>query len=89
MTLSTTPAATPAVLSLITEERPLIDVRAPVEFAQGALPGAVNLPLMDDDERHQVGVAYKEHGQAAAIELGERLVSGEVKQARIAAWQPL
>ncbi|MBR9905101.1 MAG: tRNA 2-selenouridine(34) synthase MnmH, partial [Gammaproteobacteria bacterium] len=80
-------ATTPAVLSLIREEQPLIDVRAPVEFAQGALPGAVNLPLMVDNERHQVGIAYKRHGQAAAIELGERLVSGEVKQARIAAWQ--
>ncbi|GEN28761.1 tRNA 2-selenouridine synthase [Halovibrio variabilis] len=78
---------TPTVLSLISEGRPLIDVRAPVEFAQGALPGAVNLPLMVDEERRQVGIAYKKHGQAAAIELGERLVSGEIKQARIAAWQ--
>lgn len=83
MTLATTPSA----LSLISEERPLIDVRAPVEFNQGALPGAVNLPLMNNEERHQVGLAYKKHGQAAAIELGERLVGGEVKQARIAAWQ--
>lgn len=80
-------ATTPAVLSLIKQERPLIDVRAPVEFAQGALPGAVNLPLMVDDERHQVGIVYKQQGQAAAIALGERLVSGEVKQARVAAWQ--
>ena len=71
-------ATRPAVLSLIKEEQPLIDVRAPVEFAQGALPGAVNLPLMIDGERHQVGIAYKRQGQAAAIALGERLVSGEV-----------
>ncbi|AJY49456.1 tRNA 2-selenouridine(34) synthase MnmH [Halomonas sp. KO116] len=80
-------ATRPAVLSLIKEEQSLIDVRAPVEFAQGALPGAVNLPLMIDAERHQVGIAYKQRGQTAAIALGERLVSGEVKQARIAAWQ--
>lgn len=79
--------ATPAVLSVISQAWPLIDVRAPVEFAQGALPGAVNLPLMVDNERHQVGIAYKQHGQSAAIELGERLVSGEIKQARVAAWQ--
>ena len=38
--------------------RPLIDVRAPVEFARGALPGAVNLPLRDDAERHAVGIRY-------------------------------
>nr|WP_273543185.1 tRNA 2-selenouridine(34) synthase MnmH [Halomonas profundi] len=80
-------ATTPAALRLIEQGRPLIDVRAPVEFAQGALPGAVNLPLMIDDERHQVGIAYKQQGQAAAIALGERLVSGEVKQARVQAWQ--
>lgn len=73
--------------ALVRHEVPLIDVRAPVEFAQGALPGAVNLPLMNDDERHQVGIAYKQHGQAAAIALGERLVSGEAKAARVAAWR--
>ena len=27
------------------------------------LPGAVNLPLMVDEERHQVGIAYKQQGQ--------------------------
>ena len=76
-------------LALLREGRVLIDVRAPVEFAQGALPGAVNLPLMDDDERHLVGIEYKARGQAAAIALGERLVGGEVKAARVAAWREL
>jgi tRNA 2-selenouridine synthase len=73
--------------SLIRAGKPLIDVRAPIEFAQGALPGAVNLPLMNDDERHRVGIAYKKYGQAAAIALGEKLVSGEIKDARVKAWQ--
>ncbi|WP_252109600.1 MULTISPECIES: tRNA 2-selenouridine(34) synthase MnmH [unclassified Halomonas] len=77
----------PATTHLIHTGTPLIDVRAPVEFAQGSLPGAVNLPLMVDEERHQVGIAYKEQGQQAAIALGERLVSGEVKRTRIAAWR--
>ncbi|GHE22116.1 tRNA 2-selenouridine(34) synthase MnmH [Halomonas urumqiensis] len=76
-------------LSLLRESRVLIDVRAPVEFAQGALPGAVNLPLMDDDERHLVGIEYKQRGQQAAIALGETLVSDGVKAARVAAWQGL
>ncbi|GEK73204.1 MULTISPECIES: tRNA 2-selenouridine(34) synthase MnmH [Halomonas] len=74
-------------LALLREGRALIDVRAPVEFAQGALPGAVNLPLMDDEERHLVGIAYKQQGQQAAIELGERLVSGGIKAARVDAWR--
>ena len=85
--LETVLETVPPSLHLISEARPLIDVRAPVEFAQGALPGAVNLPLMVDEERRQVGIAYKQQGQSAAIALGEQLVSGDIKQARIAAWQ--
>ncbi len=65
---------------------PLLDVRAPVEFAQGAFPGAVNLPLLDDEQRRQVGVRYKEQGQQSAIELGHELVSGPVKEQRLARW---
>lgn len=65
---------------------PLMDTRAPVEFSQGAFPNTVNLPLMTDIERQKVGTCYKQHGQHAAIELGHRLVSGQVKEQRIAAW---
>ena len=64
----------------------LLDVRAPVEFTKGAFPGAVNLPLMNDEERHKVGICYKHSGQDAAIALGHRLVSGSIKEERIAAW---
>ncbi|MHB0776056.1 tRNA 2-selenouridine(34) synthase MnmH [Halomonas sp. WWR20] len=74
-------------VELLREGRLLIDVRAPVEFRQGALPGAVNLPLMDDEERHQVGLTYKQAGQAAAIELGNRLVSGGIRRERLQAWR--
>ena len=65
---------------------PLMDVRAPVEFVQGAFPGAVNLPLMNDDERQKVGTCYKQRGQQAAIALGHQLVCGDLKRARIQAW---
>ena len=65
---------------------PLMDTRAPVEFARGSFPGAVNLPLMTDDERAAVGTCYKHSGQDAAIALGHKLVSGSIKEARIAAW---
>jgi len=72
---------------LFLNNTPLIDVRAPVEFIEGAFPSAVNLPLMNDNERHEVGKRYKANGQDAAIALGEKLVSGELKHHRIAAWQ--
>jgi tRNA 2-selenouridine synthase len=65
----------------------LLDTRAPVEFGEGAFPGAVNLPLMTDAERQSVGTCYKKSGQDAAIKLGMELVSGEVKARRVAQWQ--
>src|SRR5690606_18363670 len=65
---------------------PLMDMRAPVEFAKGAFPHTVNLPLMDDAEREQIGTCYTLHGQNAAIELGHRLVTGPIKEQRIKAW---
>ncbi|WP_339431916.1 MULTISPECIES: tRNA 2-selenouridine(34) synthase MnmH [unclassified Pseudomonas] len=67
-------------------DRPLMDARAPIEFAHGAFPGVVNLPLMNDIERQRIGTCYKQQGQQAAIELGHQLVSGAVKAERIQAW---
>ncbi|AYC32271.1 tRNA 2-selenouridine(34) synthase MnmH [Pseudomonas cavernae] len=71
---------------LFLRDVPMMDVRAPVEFGKGAFPHTVNLPLMDDLERQKVGTCYKQHGQQAAIALGHRLVSGDLKEQRIAAW---
>ena len=65
---------------------PMMDMRAPTEFAKGAFPDATSLPLMSDDERAQVGTCYKQKGQEAAIELGHQIVSGELKAQRLAAW---
>ena len=71
---------------LFLEDVPLLDTRAPAEFSHGAFPGASSLPLMSDDERARVGTCYKQHGQAAALELGHTLVQGSVKAERVAAW---
>ena len=67
------------------EDRPLIDTRAPIEFQRGSFPSAINIPLMTDAEREQVGICYKEQGEQAAVALGHELVSGDVKEERIAA----
>lgn len=72
---------------LFVEDAPLLDVRAPVEFARGAFPLAHNLPLIDDSERHEIGRRYKQVGHEAAVELGEQLVSGELREQRVAAWR--
>ena len=65
---------------------PMMDARAPVEFAKGAFPGVLNLPLMNDVERQKVGTCYKQQGQEAAIKLGHQQVNGAVKAERVAAW---
>lgn len=86
------PAFTPAMPEiddyrrLFLEDIPLLDVRAPIEFHDGAFPHATNAPLIDDAERHRIGIEYKQQGQDAAIALGEGLVSGQHKQHRVTQW---
>jgi tRNA 2-selenouridine synthase len=72
--------------TLFLADAPLLDTRAPLEFAQGAFPGAVNLPLMTDDERARIGLCYKQRGQDAAIALGHELVQGKIKTERVRVW---
>jgi tRNA 2-selenouridine synthase len=64
----------------------MMDTRAPLEFSKGAFPHALSLPLMNDDERAEVGTCYKQKGQAAALTLGHQLVAGETKQQRLEQW---
>jgi len=65
---------------------PLLDVRAPVEYAQGSLPGSHNLPILTDAERTQVGLTYKSAGHAAAVALGHQLVDAAERAVRVARW---
>lgn len=80
------PEQTADYRSILLSGAPLMDTRAPVEFAQGSFPTAINLPLMSDEERALVGTCYKQQGQEAAIKLGHQLVQGSVKADRVAAW---
>jgi tRNA 2-selenouridine synthase len=72
--------------SLFLNEVHLLDVRAPVEFNQGAFPFTKNLPLINDQERADIGLRYKNLGQDEAIELGHKLVQGEIKTDRVNHW---
>ena len=72
---------------LFLNDTSLLDIRAPIEFEKGAFPQSVNIPLMGDDERHQVGICYKKAGQEAAIELGRQLVSVDKQRQRVAQWK--
>ncbi len=49
------------------ETIPVVDVRSPGEYAVGHIPGAVNIPLFDDDQRAEVGTIYKKEGNREAV----------------------
>jgi len=72
--------------SIVLNSTPLIDVRAPVEFEKGSFSHVVNLPLINDKQRHEIGICYKKYGNKEALKLGHKLVSSEVKEERIKAW---
>lgn len=72
---------------LFLDDVPFMDVRAPVEFAKGSFPGAVNVPILDDTQREKIGTAYKQRGKEAAIALGHQLATPKVQAERIAAWR--
>lgn len=79
---------TPSFLwqELIEDRAHIIDVRAPVEFTAGRIPHSVNLPILTDAERAEVGTLYKEKGSQSAIERGYQIVQGVTKQERLGWW---
>lgn len=49
---------------------PILDVRSPAEYAYAHIPGAISFPLFSDEERKQVGTAYKQESREKAIRIG-------------------
>lgn len=56
----------------------IIDVRSPSEFALDHLPGAVNYPVLDDEERVRVGTIYKQVNPFEAKKIGAALVAKNI-----------
>lgn len=56
----------------------VIDVRSPSEYAEDHLPGAINLPVLDDDERARVGTHYTQVSVFEARRMGAALVSRNI-----------
>ena len=74
----------------------VIDVRSPAEFAEDHLPGAVNWPVLDDEQRRVVGTLYVQDSPLAARKLGATLVARNIAthverwvQDKPREWQPL
>lgn len=74
------------LLSYILNGVGFLDVRAPVEFEDGHIPGALNIPLLENQERHEVGSLYKAKGKEAAVSLGHQIVTGDLRQHRLEKW---
>jgi tRNA 2-selenouridine synthase len=74
----------PAVLSFDTilptldDFDTIIDARSESEFALDHIPGAINCPVLDDDERILVGTTYKQVGSFEAKRLGAPLVAKNI-----------
>ena len=60
------------------ETMPVLDVRSPAEFAQGHVPGAISLPLLDNDERVEIGTLYKQQGRDTAFARGLELITPKI-----------
>jgi len=74
----------------------VVDVRSPAEFAIDHVPGAVNCPVLDNEERARVGTVYKQVSAFEARKIGAALVAKNVARhlethfaARDQRWKPL
>ncbi len=76
-------------LSFIRSGGQWLDVRAPIEYEDHHLPNSINLSILNDTERAEIGTLYKKSGQADAVARGHQLVSGAVKEERILGWKNL
>lgn len=56
----------------------VIDVRSPAEFAEDHLPGAINLPVLDDAQRAEVGTEYVQGSKFLARRHGAALVARNI-----------
>lgn len=56
----------------------IIDVRSPSEFAEDHIPGAINCPVLDDQERIKVGTLYKQVNSFEAKKIGAALVAKNI-----------
>lgn len=65
---------------VLAQKHPVIDVRAPLEFKKGHIPGAYSIPLFSDDQRAVVGTLYKQKGKPEAIRVGLELVGPQLTQ---------
>src|ERR1044071_6865070 len=58
----------------------IVDVRSPIEYQKGHIPGAINVPLFEDAERAEIGTLYKQKGKDSAVMRGFEIVSPKLTE---------
>ncbi|MFA6051993.1 MAG: tRNA 2-selenouridine(34) synthase MnmH [Methylobacter sp.] len=82
----TMPAAEAFRLLSANNQTAVIDVRSEGEYEKAHFENTVNMPILSDAHRHDVGLTYKTEGSEAAKALGHKLVSGDYKERMIRQW---
>jgi len=70
--------ATPLCLERLRAFDAIVDARSPAEFAEDHLPGAINAPTLDDDERARIGTIYKQQSAFDAKRAGAPLAARNI-----------
>ena len=71
-------AEVPLTLAQLRQFDDIIDARSPAEYADDHLPGAINAPTLDDDERALVGTVYKQQSAFEAKRIGAPIAARNV-----------
>lgn len=94
--MSVRPISPAEAMARLGEFDTIIDARSPSEYALDQLPGAVNWPSMNDEERARVGTVYRQDSAFEARKLGAAIVArniaGHIERHvadRPREWQPL
>jgi tRNA 2-selenouridine synthase len=86
MKYPTMPAAEAFRLLSTNNQASVIDVRSEGEYEKAHFEKTLNIPILSDAHRHDVGLIYKTEGPEAAQALGHKLVSGNYKDRMIQQW---
>lgn len=72
--------------TILRDNLPVLDVRAPTEYERGCIPNSTNVPILNNHERSKVGIEYKRAGNEAAVKLGFTLVNDRERENRVNEW---
>ena len=67
-----------ATVSQLSDFDEIIDVRSPAEYAEDHIPGAINAPVLDDEQRAEVGTLYTQDSPFVAKKRGATLIARNI-----------